>query len=363
VLDELYVDITTAERSRHPDEPPPEITAGYTKLLFAYGYRHLEGEARAMELAAAGRAQLEAYLEDPIHAWLVDVLEFRSREAVGTSGELPAPLQAQLDAFERCIRFKVDRFREASRIVGGGTVDAIGHFGRFGRPPDDIATTTASFVERMDRAFTLAETAEDADLADAYIETSLEVSPETVEGEVATRALDRVLPRIEQMTERRCLAYARAIAIAAHAAPARVPALIEQMGPFSPGASWNHAEILRLLAESLAASHRAELAELWKRAPESVRSTSEYLIGLLRLGITPERQDLLRASASHDVAAQRLREATLDAFLVRPIPERFTGRWAGELFATTSDQLSTNSHFNYSAICVVDRLVRGVLDP
>jgi hypothetical protein len=44
-------------------------------------------------------------------------------------------------------------------------------------------------------------------------------------------------------------------------------------------------------------------------------------------------------------------------------PERFAQRWAGQLFASVTDDLSTNSHFTYSVIGVVDRLVRGVLDP
>lgn len=64
VLDELYAEISTTERATRPDEPPPEINDGYTKLLFAYGYHRLESATRAKEIEAAGRAQLEAHRED-----------------------------------------------------------------------------------------------------------------------------------------------------------------------------------------------------------------------------------------------------------------------------------------------------------
>ena len=49
--------------------------------------------------------------------------------------------------------------------------------------------------------------------------------------------------------------------------------------------------------------------------------------------------------------------------LAQPFAERFAQRWAGQLFANVTDDLSTNSHFTYSVIGVVDRLVRGVLEP
>lgn len=356
-LDDLYADISTA-RARHAEEPLSESDEGYVKLLFAYGYHQLQSAPRAFELEAAGRALLETHREDPVHAWLIDAFEARCREAPETHHArrvLPAALRARLDAFDRVTRYEIDRFCEASWIVGGGEVDAIGRFAGGGEP-----ASTSSFVERVEHALALSEAAEEPDAADAFVEGALQVRSETLEPEAAVGVLDRVLPRIERMAGRRGLAYARAIALAAHAAPDRVATLSEQVVPFIACEPWNVDEILALLSRSLAPNHRVELAELWERMPESARVTPMYRLGQLRLGAPPEQTDLTLA-ASHDPFTHELRAATLEAFLARPSPGRFAGRWAGELFARIHDDLATSTHFTYDVIFAVDRLVRGAL--
>ncbi len=123
LLDELYVDISTTVRPARAHEPPPAINDAYIELLFAYGYHRLGLATRALELEASGRTRLTVHL-DPVHAWLIDALASRCRET-----ELPAPLRERLETLDRVSRYKVDRFREASRIVGGGElIDAIRRF-------------------------------------------------------------------------------------------------------------------------------------------------------------------------------------------------------------------------------------------
>ncbi len=355
-LDLLYRTLSTTIRGGRPNEPPFEIVDGYVKLQVVCGYHQLGNSARAAEIEVAAHAQLEGARVDPIHAWLIDAFA----ALVRGSGELPAALHERLDGFDRVTRYKVDMFREASWIVGGGTVDAVGHFGRMGRPEQDLEAHTAAFLARVDRVFALAE--ETPELADAYIETSLQISPHSIDPAVVEPVLDRVVPRIERMTERRGLAYARAVAMAC-AAPARLPELIQRVAPFLEADTWELDEIMALLSESLSPNHRSELAALWRRVPDDVHHRTEYLIGLLRHGVMPNRDDVLRAVASSDFAAQKLRAVLLDTLLARPFPDRFAGLWAGELFGTATDELSTNSHFSYNVVYVVDRLVRGVLDP
>ena len=346
-LDQLYKTLSTTIRGGRPNEPSFEIIDGYVKLQFAYGYHQLGDAARAAELEAAAHAQLAESRADPIHAWLIDAFAARIR------GDHPAELQERLDAFDRITRYKIDMFREASWIIGGGNVDATGHFGRMGGPAPDLATSTASFLARVDRAFALAE--EEPELADAYLEASLQPTC-PIDPAVVASVLDRVVPRIEQMSDRRGTALARAVALAAFAAPTRLPALLERVAPFVEADSWQLDEIMGLLSESLALTHRAELAALWRRVPEDARDRPEYLIGQLRHGVMPNMDVVLRAVASSDFAAQKLRVALLDAF-----PDRCAEQWAGELFGTATDDLSTNSHFSYNAVYVVDRFVRGVL--
>lgn len=348
-LDRLLEILSTTIRGGRPNEPSFEITDGYLKLQFAYGYQRLGNTARAAELEAAGHAQLAAYRADPVHAWLIDAFAARIRD------QRPAELQERLEAFDRVTRFKVDMFREASWIIGGGAVDAAGQFGRMGNPAPDLAASTASFLGRVDRGFALAE--EHPELADAYLETSLQVDASSIDPAAGASVLERVLPRVERMSERRGLAYARAIALAVHAAPARLAGLIEAIGPFIEADSWELDGIMALLSEALA-HHRRELAAIWSQLPADVHDRPAYLIGQLRHGVMPNKHVVLRAVASSDVTAQKLRVVLLDTLLASPDSIE---PWAAELFGTATDELKTNSHFSYSTVYVVDRLVRGVL--
>lgn len=359
-LDGVYRELAASQRPPAPVEAPRQINHGYLELLFACGYQRLAASDRARELAAAGRARLEAWHTDPVHGWLIDLLEHRL--AGPGDGGIPPALRERRDALDRVARFKVDRFCEASSIAAGAEqIDACGQFGRHGRPPDDLATATANFVARIERAL-----AEEGELADAFIEQALQIYPERIEHEVEREAaaalLDRILHRIERMEEPRGLAYARVLALAVHAAPARVPAVTALVAPFVAHPSWMLDKLLAELAYALP-GHPAELAALWELVPPAVRGAAEYQLGLVTLGspaITPE---LVSAWADRSWAGQRLRAATLDALLARPVPDRFAGGWAGQMFVRAGDDLGTNSHFTFALVYVVDRLVRGVLDP
>ncbi len=362
-LDAMYAGIAATKRRRHFTEPPPEINDGYVKLLFAYGHGRLGNAARAHELEAEARAQLAAHADDPIHAWLLDVFAERISGAGTTESTaiLPASLLARLEALDRVARFKVDRFRDASWIVGGGPVDALGHFVSSGKPYDRAAETIRN-AELVERAIASADAATNTDDADMYLDMALQGSkPEKLGPELAARFLERLLPRIDHMGDGRGIAYARAITIAVHVAPERLPVLLAAVAPLVATELAAPDLVLTLLLCALAPNHRAELAALWRHVPESSRSTPEYTLGLSVLEAPPALED--RPPEHRDPSAAQLRIATLDAALARPFPERFDGPWALQLFAAATDCYGTNSHFPREMIYVVDRIVRGMLDP
>jgi len=352
LLGDLFLDICATVRPVHTREPPPGSNDAYIELLFAYGYRRLGLAERAHELELSGRARLAAHL-DPVHAWLIDALISRA------TGELPASLRERLEALDRVSRYKVDRFREASQIVGGGElIDAIRRFS--GGRASNLVADTAATLDMIDHAFEHSHSDQNLELAELITAETLHVEPEAVDPAKATQILDRVIPRLAQMTDRRTV-IARLIAIAAHAAPVRVAALTERLAPLLTD-DWRLETVLTTLSQALAAGHQDELRALWSCVPESARSMAAYRFGELRLGAAVERRDLIRPF-TNEQCARELRNLAIDTFLSRPVTERFAGGWVGQAVANAADKFGTNSHFSFAVIEVVDRVVRGVLAP
>lgn len=341
ILDELYAQIASVERPLREHEPPPEINRGYIALLFACGYRQLGNEARANELATAGRALIAPHA-DEVHAWVLAAFEARLH---GT--EMPS-----LHELDRVTRYKVDRFREASQIIGGG--EAIDAMGRFAGGPARTGISSAD-LDAIDRAFDNAQTPEGEEFAEALLEHTLNTDPQSV----APGVIDRVLGRIDHMRHHRCLALARVIAIAAHAAPERVPSLIATLTPLLADRTWDLDEILLVLVRTLASSYRAELSLVLDHTPEAGRSEAAYRLGRIRTGAVAEAADLLRPKEKSLSSEHELLLVTVEKLLARSNP--FAGDWVGTVVANTWDNFGTNSHFTFTLIEVVDRVVRAAV--
>lgn len=183
-LDAMRAELLATERARGPEEPPPEVNDGYVRLLFACGYAGL-GAATAGELEAEGRALLARHLGDPVHAWLVAAFAERIR------GEpLSDTLREQLDRLERIDRYKVDRVREASRLLACEPVDAIYRFGGGRR------WTEADTARMIERALAAADEAVEPDEADAAIECALGgIVAKDLDRSFSAGALAQLLPR------------------------------------------------------------------------------------------------------------------------------------------------------------------------
>lgn len=334
-LEALRQELAATERLRSATDD------AYVELLFALGHHALGDDARATALAATATAALADQRADPIHAWILDAFAER---LVATSRS--AGLRARLDAFDRVARFKVDRFLEAARLLAGEPIDALDRFTKGTGVAVEPATPATLTPDQAAFLATLEPTTDDAraDLEEALLEGELEF--------LATAAqLEQLLPRLAGMTIRRAGGHARALAGAARVAPAHVPALLDALAPHLD------ADTLPFLYHRLARDHRETLAAVWARVPAAARAGSTYRLGALALGAAPVLADALQHNDSD------LRLATIDALLARPFAHRFADGWAPAVYALATDDRSTRSHFNFTAIELVDRLVRGVLAP
>lgn len=117
-------------------EADPRLTGAYVRLLVAWGRARLgdPGAAEGDLQEARGRLEDLGVLEDPLHEWCVAALSARiaqAGEGLPRGAPLPPGLAARREALGRLERYKLDRLRQASRIVDPSTgVDAFALFGR-----------------------------------------------------------------------------------------------------------------------------------------------------------------------------------------------------------------------------------------
>lgn len=118
------------ERARSDAEAPRELTDGYVHWLFAWGFAHLGESVRSLDQSEAAETAL-ADANDEVHEYLRAAFRVRvehARTGRGLNVPLPFELHARLEALPRMQRYKVDRLREASHVLEGGSVDAFGAF-------------------------------------------------------------------------------------------------------------------------------------------------------------------------------------------------------------------------------------------
>ncbi len=94
-------------------------TAAYADLLLAWGLSRLGEKNEAAALRNRAWAALDD--RDPIHSFLKSSLDFRirqSREGRAVGARLPAELMERLESMPADDRYRIDRFRQHSHILG-----------------------------------------------------------------------------------------------------------------------------------------------------------------------------------------------------------------------------------------------------
>lgn len=127
-VDRLPAMLAGAKRKRSATEADPALTMGYVKLVVAYGLARLGRVERAHQVrdeavAALGVTRSEdgaLHAKDAIHEVLVKAFVARvaqALEALPAETALPAEISQQLGALVKLERYKVDRVRQASKVL------------------------------------------------------------------------------------------------------------------------------------------------------------------------------------------------------------------------------------------------------
>ncbi|MCW5807300.1 MAG: hypothetical protein KIT31_33400 [Deltaproteobacteria bacterium] len=386
-LVELSEKVTSTRRKRSPVEAPVAHTTAYVGFQLAHGFARIGQPDRARSIVNESRAALAAVIADPVHAYLAAAFQARVEQAI--SGQppetpLPDPLGANLAALDRVARYKVDRLREASRILEPlERPDAIGAFSKRqhdARGPEFAAlraiaesAARAKEVGRLTDVAAKADDAEKARLLDGIFDVLLEL-PEAG----AAPILGRAWPLIATLPEpRRAVLYGEALVVAGHFGRTElVPEMLEALGGAVRAVPGN--ELERVLEQSLRALRRiglrAEIAELLADVEHALEAGSTHLrarlaiaAGLAFLGETGRALPILElARRALDesmtlTARLDLTRALATAYAQAPIAHALSGisDLATQLRDIT-DSFGTNSHYCLSVLSFVESLILGI---
>jgi len=386
-LNALSDKIGSTRRKPSPVEAPKHLTQAYVSFQLAHGYARIGQHLRARTLVNEARQALAAVATDPVHAYLISAFAARVEQAIqGLPPEtpLPEPLGGQLAGLDRVARYKVDRLREASRILEPlERPDAIGAFSKRqhdSRGPEFAAlrgiSDAGARAKEITRLVDVASTATEAEsfrLLDGVFDVLLEL-PENGAVPILTRAWPMVakLP-----AARHAVLYGEALVVAGHFGRTElVPHLLEQLGEAVkavPGP-----ELARVLDQSLRALRRIglrrEIAELLadvettlNEGTANIHARLALAAGLAYLGDTARALPILEAArkALNDpmMLTQRLdlTRALAMAYAQAPIGEALAAiaDLSGQLRDIT-DSFGTNSHYCLSVLHFVESLVVGI---
>ncbi|MGE0870836.1 MAG: hypothetical protein AB7P03_19875 [Kofleriaceae bacterium] len=386
-LEHLHDRVGKTRRKRSPVEAPVDLTNAYGELVFGYGFARLGREERAKALVATATKALAALQSDPVHAYLVGAYSARIDQAIASlpaETPLPEPLGAQLAALDRVGRYKVDRLREASRILEPlERPDAIGAFSKReqdSRGPEFAALRTLIELDARIRAVdglvdvAAANDAERARLLDGICDVLLEL-PESAAAPILARAwplIDRVEDR------RRAVLYAEALVVAGHFGRATlIPQLLTRLA--TAISAVDAPDLERVLHQSLRTLRRIglrrEVAELLADAEKAVppsradalRGRLALAGGLAFLGEVPRATaifDQARAALGENITPMmrlELTRALALAYSQAPVVQALAGivELSVQLRDVT-DSFGTNSHYCLSVLHFIESLVLGI---
>ncbi|MFT3698907.1 MAG: hypothetical protein QM831_37515 [Kofleriaceae bacterium] len=386
-LEELAGKIDKTKRKRTPLEAPPHLTGAYVNFLLGYGFARIGGAERARALVGEAKKALAPTATDPVHAYLIAAYSARVDQAIaGIASETPLSdeLGTQLTNLDRVARYKVDRLREASRILEPlERPDAIGAWikkEKDSRGPEFAALREISDpVKRAKAVDKLVDTAAQNDaererLIDGIFDVLLEL-PESG----AVPLLSKTWPLIARIAEqRRAVLYAEGLVVAGHFGRTElVPAMLDALstairivqGP----------DLERVLQHSLRALRRiglrAEMADLLAEAEnampsnriEALRGRLALAAGLAFLGehgravpIYEQARATLNESMVLPVRLDLTRALAL-AYAQAPLQQALAGLadLTSQLRDIT-DSYGTNSHYCLSVLNFVESLVLGI---
>lgn len=379
-LQDVLAHFESTPRVKGPLEADPKTTLAYVHLVFTCAFARAGDTPRAKVLqSGASIAKMDA-----IHKLLVDSFGARIQQAIDAEPEttpLPAALGAAYDALGRLDRYKVDRVRQASKLLepdvdldpfrsfgaadNAGAAEAIARVAEAIKPSeagkalDAIASAAQAepdLAQRRRRLTTLSGALlhAPASVASSRFDAVLEIA-KSFEGADRVRALCGALALAEKL-ERNDAAGAILLELERDfekLTPSAIPGLSPHLARATRAIARTPA---RDAAEALLRSLRARVAT--HDAPARI-GRLVLTRALVELGAAPEGAELLAADLKFldnaEVApADRLQLARSVASCAVALGDLATVRSVAAIWRRMTDSYNTNSHLCLSAVELAD---------
>jgi cellulose synthase operon protein C len=368
-LEEVATRVLTMRRRRAPVEAPVAHTNAYACFMFACGFASLRDRARAQQYREQAHANLETVAQDPVHRLLSTAFDQCVVQAfAGEPWDAPASpeISRMYGALEPIPRYRVDRLREASRILESKPVDAIGSFARLGddNPPETLLPDIATIADPVARAERLERLIDASGFAAGPIAVRvLELAAELPE-QHAVPVLLRAIPTLDKQP---LVAHGVGVAVRfgwGELVPGLVDALCDRLGREAP----DHAAISLTIRALRCLDLQRELVQLLDAIGDDAHPT----IALIRAGalvLVDERRgrDALAAELERRAGPTNLigRLETTRMLAAGYAHSRIDVALhaVAELvpqLANITDSFGTNSHFCIAVLHYVESLTLGI---
>jgi hypothetical protein len=355
-------------RRASPVEAPIVLTGAYVDFIRAWGYACIGAIDRARAVASEARTALAPALEDRVHRFLVAAFEVAVASAIedpSVAMVWPTELVEQLHALVRIERSKVERLRDASRILVWQRPEprpVVRAAGDSEQLVDELRNLEPD-LEYFDRLAQLPESAQTELLERAV--PLLEVLPSP-----RHEACARAFAIVERLRWRDGFAIAGPLLIASHLAEQPIETLDSVLERVVRGL--RRYELLEELRRVIDMVDAAVKPHITPRSKPTAREAAAARAGLV-VEVVRQLLDGKRPAACEALAAElkktkvpvEVRLATTrmlaDAYALGRRDEalEFLDRARRNLRDVT-DSLGTNTHFCLAVLHYVDSLVYGV---
>lgn len=378
----------TTPRPKGPLEADPKSTLAYVRLVFACAFARAGDASRARNLVDTATQALPVV--DPVHALLVQSFGARVSQAIEAEPEatpLPAELTSLYEALGRLDRYKVDRVRQACRLLEPDL--DLDPFRRYGAVDVTSAAAALRAVATAVKPSDAARTLDDLLIACSKEEepilrrravstamTALLYAPLAVasprldgilalargsEGAERVRALSGALNLAERL-ERDDLAGNLVLEIQNELAALTVPALL----PVIPHVCRAFASLKRAaIQESAVRALRIIAARITASDAGARTARLTLTAALLEMGFADGADDELAAEAKHLEAqeltpADRLQLARSVAACAAAAEKLPIVTQVAALWRRMTDSYNTNTHLCLSAVELADAVTSAV---
>jgi len=263
-------------------EAEVQFTSAYADMMIAWGLARLGEKSESQRLRDEAVAALDS--RDPVHAFLRDAFDRRisqARDGSHGSGQLPDDLRQRLDELAPDDRYRVDRLRQHSRILGPGEeinafwASSFRHYSHWDQLRRQLHELPGLAIDEMNARVRvlLPRSAERGSVLLPIILPAVLDLITRLEPDLATRTLDLLPAALDRLADK----------------PARLLALLDQ--GLRAAAALDHGEVVQDLARRFSDHVDAQRGPL--AAGDLPGITGQMFRCLRRLGLKSLAEEIL----------------------------------------------------------------------